>query len=202
MSHTTIEPQAVPQDVAESGATPADDPRSDLELVDAINSGDPAAFDALYLRYRDWVLRLAWRFTRDHDAAGDVLQDTFTYVLRKFPGFALTARFTTFLYPVVRHVAIANQKKARRMILDDGQIDQPAEPDPPSADTQRRQLASVMACLSEDHREAVLLRFVDGFSLAEIAEAVGVPVGTVKSRLHHAIKALRDDPATQRYFEQ
>src|SRR5215813_2253215 len=90
------------------------DARSDQQLIAAINGGDAAAFDVLYLRYRDWVAGLASRFTGDHDAALDVLQETFLYVLKKFPGFRLTANFKTFLYPAVRNLSIATRRKAAR----------------------------------------------------------------------------------------
>src|SRR5690348_8926110 len=90
------------------------DPRTDDELVAAINDGDAAAFEALYLRYRDWSTALAFRFTADRDAALDVMQEAFLYLLRKFPGFTLTAQMKTFLYPVIRHLAIALAQKTRR----------------------------------------------------------------------------------------
>ncbi len=89
------------------------DKRSDLELVAAMNGGDAIAFEVLYLRYRDWVVGLASRFTGDEDLAMDVLQETFLYLLKKFPGFALTASFKTFIYPAVKNLAIAARKKAR-----------------------------------------------------------------------------------------
>jgi RNA polymerase sigma-70 factor (ECF subfamily) len=58
----------------------------------------------------------------------------------------------------------------------------------------------VLSNLPESHREVILLRFVDDFSLEEIASALEIPLGTVKSRLHHAIAALREDPRVARYF--
>src|SRR5690349_24540123 len=92
---------------------------SDQQLVDAINAGDARAFDALYFRYRDWVVRLATRFTGHGDDALDVLQETFAYVLRKFPGFRLSASMTTFLYPVVKNLSIAAKRKRTRQVYDD-----------------------------------------------------------------------------------
>ena len=91
---------------------PDDDPRSDQDLVEAVNAGDDAAFETLYYRYRDWVYRLAHRFTGDEHAALDVLQDTFTYLVRKFPGFRLTAQMTTLLFRVVRSAATSRRHKA------------------------------------------------------------------------------------------
>jgi RNA polymerase sigma-70 factor (ECF subfamily) len=92
--------------------------QSDQELIEQANKGDSDAFEALYYRYRDWVYRLAWRFTGNQSDALDVLQETFAYLLGKFPGFELTAAMTTFLYPVVRHTSLAIRRKNRRFASD------------------------------------------------------------------------------------
>src|SRR6478672_5684214 len=92
---------------------------SDQQLIDAINARDLRAFDAIYFRYRDWVVRLATRFTGNADDALDVLQETFAYVFRKFPGFRLTASMTTILYPVVKNLSIAARRKRTRMASTD-----------------------------------------------------------------------------------
>jgi RNA polymerase sigma-70 factor (ECF subfamily) len=180
---------------------PAFDPRSDQDLIAAINAGDAAAFDALYYRYRDRVLRLAWRFTANQADAQDVLQETFAYVYRKFPGFRLTASMTTFLFPVVRNLSLEIIRKRRPTTSEEvlatmsGCVSAVDEHDRSRAD-----LAAAMANLSPAHRETVLLRFVDDLSIDEIAAATDVPAGTVKSRLHHAIAAMRDDPRVRGYF--
>ena len=93
---------------------PPTDPRSDDELVAAANAGDSAAFDAIYYRHRDWAIGLAYRFVGDRDDALDVVQDAFLYLLRKFPGFRLIARMTTFLYPVIRNLALQRRRKTSR----------------------------------------------------------------------------------------
>ena len=62
-------------------------------------------------------------------------------------------------------------------------------------------LAIVLASLSTEQREVLQLRFVDGLSLAEIADAMEIPLGTVKSRLHNALTSLRKDPRTKNFFE-
>src|SRR5687767_11036586 len=85
----------------------------DESLVAAVNRGEGPAFDAIYYRYRDWVVRLAHRFTGNDADALDVLQETFAYFFRKFPGFRLTASMTTFLYPVVRNFALEIHRKKR-----------------------------------------------------------------------------------------
>ena len=87
---------------------------SDEQLIESINKGDADAFETLYYRYRDWVYNLAWRFTGSQQDSLDVLQETFTYLLNKLPGLKLTASMTTFLYPVVRHIASNIRQKNRR----------------------------------------------------------------------------------------
>jgi RNA polymerase sigma-70 factor (ECF subfamily) len=175
------------------------DPRSDTQLVAALNAGDCTAFDALYYRHRDWVVRLARRFTGSDEDALDVLQETFSYFFGKFPGFVLSAKITTFLYPVVRNLSIAIRAKRGRERGEEAMIDPPAAPSPPGE--QREELAIVLGALPEGQREVLLLRFVDGMSLAEIAAAMQIPAGTVKSRLHNALQALQSDPRILRYFE-
>jgi RNA polymerase sigma-70 factor (ECF subfamily) len=180
--------------------TPANnDSRSDAQLVAALNGGDASAFDALYYRYRDWVVRLARRFTGSDDDALDVLQEAFAYLFRKFPGFVLSAKMTTFLYPVVRNLSIAIRHKRGRERGEDAIIDPPAAPS--IAGDDRSDLALLMRALPEGQREVVLMRFVDGMSLGEIAEALGIPQGTVKSRLHNALAAMKSDERVRKYFE-
>jgi RNA polymerase sigma-70 factor (ECF subfamily) len=179
------------------------DARNDLELIAAINDGDAAAFEALYFRHRDWVVGLAHRFTGDGDSALDVMQETFLYLLRKFPGFRLTASLKTFLYPAVRNLSIAARNKTGRYQTTTAElerIENTAAPEPAVAGA--GDLAFVLAGLSEEHREVLLLRFVDCLSLAEIAEAIEIPLGTVKSRLHNALELLRQDERTKEFFER
>lgn len=166
---------------------------TDLKLVEAINLGDQAAFAALYHRYKDWVAGLALRFTGHHDDALDVLQETFAYLVRKFPGFVLTAQMTTFLYPAVRNISIAARKKRQRAT--GGHEDLDAFPQAPTEDSlERDDFAQMLTSLSDSHREILIMRFVDDMTQPEIAAALELPLGTVKSRLHHAVLAVRNSP--------
>jgi len=173
----------------------------DRELIERINGGDAEAFEALYRRYREWVYRLAWRFTGRQDLAMDVVQETFIYLLKKFPGFELTAKMTTFLYPAVRSLSRDARRKEARFIGTEEEIFSkiPASP-PDDTDRSREDLAAVLSILPVEQREVILMRFLDGMSLEEIAAALGIPIGTVKSRLHHALAVLREDERMRRYF--
>jgi RNA polymerase sigma-70 factor (ECF subfamily) len=92
-----------------------DDPRDDQVLAALADQGDASAFEVLYWRHRDWVVNLAYRYTGDHSLALDVLQETFLYLLKKFPGFTLTCELRSFLFPAVRHLGIAARRKAGRL---------------------------------------------------------------------------------------
>lgn len=170
------------------------DGRSDRELVEALRDGEPAAFDALYRRHRDWVVRLAHRVTGSATDALDVLQETFLYLLRKAPGLDLRVRMTTLLFPVVRNLSL--QRRRRRGAVGEA-VEAPVE-DPPLL--LQEELVEALGNLPEEQRQALLLRFVDGLTLQEVADAQGVPLGTVKSRLHQAVASLREDPLARRYF--
>ena len=166
---------------------------SDQTLITEINLGDHEAFTILYHRYRGWVLSLALRFTGHHDDALDVLQETFAYLVRKFPGFVLTARMTTFLYPAVRNLSIAARQRRQRATSSEQNMDLF-----PRTETHeqlsRDDMADALRTLSDAHREVLLMRFIDDMTQPEIATALDLPLGTVKSRLHHAIQAVKQSP--------
>ncbi|MBC8146199.1 MAG: sigma-70 family RNA polymerase sigma factor [bacterium] len=171
------------------------DPRTDQQLIAALNAGELDAFDALYFRYRDFVLRLARRWTGNDADALDVAQETFLYLAGKFPGFRLTSAMTSLLYPVVRNLSIAARKRSQRFAGDESLDRVPVESTDATDD-----LGDALRHLSDAHREVILMRFVDDLSLQEIADALQIPLGTVKSRLHQAIEKLRDDDRTREYF--
>ena len=182
------------------------DKRSDEDLVDVCNYGDATeaaqAFSTLYDRHKDFVIRVALRFVHDNEMALDVLQDTFSYLLRKFPptgeGLTLTAQLTSFLYPAAKNSAITLMRKAGRFPASTEQ--QPDEL-PATEASQGEDISAVLADLSAEHREVIMLRFVDELSLQEIATGLEIPLGTVKSRLHLAIKQLRQSPKTRNLLE-
>jgi RNA polymerase sigma-70 factor, ECF subfamily len=170
------------------------DKLDDAELIAICNDGDATeatqAFNTLYVRHKDYVVRVASRYVRSRELALDVLQETFLYLLGRFPpggpGFELTAKMTTFLYPVAKNFAITQQRKAARFEASQDPDELAALAPPPSDD-----LGRLLDGLPDERREVLLLRFVDGLSLAEIAEVLGIPLGTVKSRLHLAIRSLK-----------
>ncbi|MBN2360124.1 MAG: RNA polymerase sigma factor [Deltaproteobacteria bacterium] len=167
-------------------------PSDERELVARANQGDAAAFEELYRRHRDWVVGLAWRFVGNRDDALDVLQETFAALFDRFPGFALTSSLRGYLYPVVKHRCISLLRKRRRVVAIDeartargdlaGEL--AWQPDPPG------EFAEIISALPAEQREVVRLRFALDLKLEEIAQALAIPTGTVKSRLHNALKVL------------
>ena len=159
-----------------------------------INACDEQAFEWLYQRHRDWAYAMAWRILGSAQNAEDVLQETFCYVLGKFPGFELRCQFRTFLYPVVRNLALGALRGERRYV--GGEQASAAIEMLVSTNEQNvgRDFQDIIASLSPEHRETLMLRYIDGMTLPEIAELVGIPLGTAKSRLHHALSQLRQNP--------
>lgn len=176
---------------------------SDKTLLEVCNNGSAAeaerAFTTLYKRHKHFVLRVAMRYVRDHNMALDVLQETFCYLLRKLPpagdGLDLTSQLTTLLYPVAKNSAISMLRKSNRFPSDADR-----KPDDLRAPVAQDggDIGSLLAALSHERREVIQLRFVDDLSLQEIAEALQIPLGTVKSRLHLAIKQLRNSPEIEK----
>lgn len=175
---------------------------SDQTLIGLMNAGDESAFQTLYYRHRDWMFRMAYRITTNEQLAQDVLQDAFCYFLGKFPNFELRCELRTFLYPVVKNTSLNLLKKSRRMIGGDEGNSYLAEIHAPETNLKNFQdFTAMIAHLSEDHREILFLRFVDRLTMPEIAKLVGIPEGTAKSRLHHALAALRSKCNVSLYDE-
>lgn len=179
----------------------------DGELVALCNDGDASsaegAFNELYRRHKDFVLRTALSVVHDNSLALDALQETFSYLLRQFPpagsGLTLTAKLTTFLYPVARNSAISEWRKAKRTQSTE-ELDPDSLPADPTAATS--DIEAVLRELSFERREIIHLRFIHDMSVAEIALALDIPPGTAKSRLHSAIQQLRNSPKIQNFFEK
>ena len=180
---------------------------SDAELVDLCNTGGRSdaieAFEMLYARHKNYVLRVAFRYLGDADLALDVLQDTFSYLLKKFPppgeGLALKAQLQTLLYIVAKNNAISLLRKASRTDTG-GEIDPDDLPAPGYRDS--GDLAKLLQGLTAGQREIITLRFVDDQPLKDIADTLDIPLGTVKSRLHKAIESMRKLPNIRDFFEK
>ena len=164
---------------------------SDNALVARSNQGDAAAMKALYYRHREWVFGQALRYCENEDDAADVMQEVFSYFFCKFPGFELTSKLQTFLFPAIRNISLNLLRRKRRVVpIDSNQIERiPNGNGLPSAGVQ---FYSYIETLNEEEQEILLLRFADDKSLKEIGKELSIPLGTVKSRLHRALSHLRE----------
>lgn len=173
---------------------------TDQQLILAINSGDDAAFEQIYHRHREWAFRMASRICGCEHHAQDVVQDVFRYFISKFPGFELRCELRTFLYPAIRNLSLSTLRGSRRLIGGDAEaavLDQLSAPVDRYTGTD--ELQHLITSLSPDHREILLLRFVDGMTLPEISTLTGIPLGTAKSRLHHALTTLRNNTKIEKF---
>ena len=171
-----------------AGGPPVDAP-SDAELLERAGRGDAGAMEELYVRHRAWTVGVAQRFMGDRDDALDVMQDAFVDLVGRLPGLRLTSSLRAWLFPVVKHLCISRLRRRNRLVaIEDADGPAPEAPLPDFA------LPRQLAQLSEAHREVLALRFVHDLRVAEIAQVLGVPAGTVKSRLHNALAELRGKP--------
>lgn len=173
--------------------------QDDQELITRAAAGDTAAFEALYRRYREFVYRLAFRFVRDEAAALDVSQEVFTFLIRKVPTLRLTGKLSTYLYPAVKNIALTQKRKVAR---ERGEMaaERGAE-ELPGVQPGDRDLVRAIEGLPEPQREVLLMRIVDEMSVEEVAMALSIPQGTVKSRLHGALASLREDERLRAYLD-
>lgn len=147
--------------------------------------GDLGAFEELVRLYQADVWRFAHHFTRDRALAEDVTQETFLRAFRFLGSFRGDAKFTSWLFRIARNCAM-DAIRARRAHLER----EPPPPAGPSDPQARLELRTALDAVSDEHREPFLLIEVFGLSYREAADVLGVRVGTVKSRMHRARKAM------------
>jgi RNA polymerase sigma-70 factor (ECF subfamily) len=176
----------------------AGDTRTDHELVYAARDGDTVAFDALFYRYRDGIYRLGLAITKDPSYAEEIVVDTFARAHRALARLEPEASLRPWLYRVAVNLSY-NRRPRKGVVLSslDDAVDEALanEDGSPShvaeqAELRRFVLGAVDA-LGPKHRLVVVLHYLNGLNLTEIAEVVQCPVGTVKSRLHYALRRLR-----------
>ncbi len=194
---------------ADERAVPSALRLTDAELAAASGNGDPAAFGELVLRHQDRAYNLAFRLTGSPEDAADTVQEAFLKAYRGIRSFRRQSSFYTWLFRIVVNEVRSRRRRkeySRRaeFSLDAANDGDPARgpaavrsdgPDPSEEASlaERRQI--VEAALQElefEQRAIIALRDIEGRDYAEIAEVLGCPAGTVKSRLHRARMALKE----------
>jgi RNA polymerase sigma-70 factor (ECF subfamily) len=170
----------------------------DASLVERARGGDADAFGQLVLKYQHRVVNFAAALLSGMPAeAEDVAQDAFVRAYRGLSRFHGASTFRTWLYQIVVNVARTQRSRriARREQPDDPEMplleSRPSGEDVEERVIDRDRLDRALAGLSDELREAVLLRDVEGLDYREIAVALGVPIGTVESRIFRGRARLR-----------
>ena len=176
-------------------------------LVESFREGKPGAFDAIVRAHQDRVYSFCVRMLSDREDALDIAQEVFLSAYRNLSGFRGEASLSTWLLRIatnrcLNRIRQRSARAAREVVQggaegnDDSSFQPPGrEEDRPDRMVETREtgkiLEAAIARLDEDSRMLVILSDVEGFSYEELAGAVGIPLGTVKSKLHRARMALR-----------
>lgn len=165
----------------------------DRSLVERAQRGDREAYERLAFELSDRLFAVAHRILRDFDAAGDALQVALLRIWRDLPSLRDPDRVEAWSYRALVHACHDELRKQRRQVptLHLLPTDGAVEPDHAVAIADREQLDRAFRKLPVEQRAAVVLQYYRQLTLPEIAEVLGVPVGTVRSRLHYAKRALR-----------
>jgi RNA polymerase sigma-70 factor (ECF subfamily) len=184
------------------------DPDTDVLLVERARRGDTAAFEMLVVKYQRRIERLIARMVRDPDLVQDVAQETFIRAYRAIAKFRGESAFYTWLYRIAINTAKKTLVELKRDPLvseanlargDDGDETSRVENELTDGETPEALLASkeiaaavnaAIEALSEDLRQAITLREIEGLSYEEISDVMNCPIGTVRSRIFRAREAI------------
>ncbi len=167
------------------------------ELIDRAQAGEVAAFERIAEQHSARLLRCALALCKDGHWAEDLAQETLVEAWRSLARFDGRCQFSTWLYGILRHRFLKGRRNqnAARLSLADALGEESCTARTPSRSAEAAEDASricqAVASLPEMHRVVVELRFFAGATLDEMAATLGCPLGTVKSRLHHALEKLR-----------
>jgi RNA polymerase sigma-70 factor (ECF subfamily) len=199
---------------AEVSQTVAEAKLTDHELIEATKSGDEAAFGEIMARYRNPITNYLYRFLNDYEEAVDLAQETFVRVYFAIDRYHTQFAFSTYIYRIATNLAISEirRRKRRRLMSltglfqseDDKAVEfQPTDErklaDAEMIDDERdRTIATAIAALPEKYRIPIILRDIEGRSYDEVAEIMGLGLGTTKSRISRARGLLKEK--LQDYF--
>ena len=175
---------------------------SDERLVERAVSGDAEAFGEIVRRWERRIYALAYGILGREDEARDAAQETFVAAYRNLSNFRGEAKVSSWLHRIAVNQCVTRQRRARvrgetslEAEEEDGRAQFASAGDPPTRAAESRQRAEAVrravAALPQELREVVVLKEFEDLTFQEIADALGVPLSTVKSRLYTALKQLR-----------
>ena len=184
-------------------------PDADAPLIERVKAGDVKAFEMLVVKYQRRIERLIGRMVRDVDLVPDIAQETFIRAYRAIPQFRGDSAFYTWLYRIAVNTAkkslmelkrdplVTESARASREEGDDETSrveNELTDGETPEALLASKQIAAAVnfaiEALSDDLRQAITLREIEGLSYEEIAEVMDCPIGTVRSRIFRAREAI------------
>jgi RNA polymerase sigma-70 factor (ECF subfamily) len=165
----------------------------DRDLIVAAQRGDQSAFVDLVRSRGDRLYAIAFRILRDADRAEDALQDALVIAWRDLPSLRDPDRFDAWVHRLLTNVCISQATRERRRTshLRVLPLDGPVAPDDLLSVADRDQLDRGFRRLTPDERAILILHHYVGYAPSEIADLLDVPAGTIRSRLHHAHRAMR-----------
>jgi len=169
---------------------------NERELVERCRLGDERAFQELVDRFKDLVFGLIARTVQDRSRAEDLAQDVFLRIHRGLPYFRGEARLSTWIYRIVANVCAQDQARREAMVsLDDDRVSGRSTPsvlDRGFGDLELRdRLEKAIVRLPANYRLLIAAHYLDGVRYEELAEALQLPLGTVKTQLYRAKQRLR-----------
>ncbi len=170
------------------------DPATERALVERCRAGDDDAFRELVDLYKNLVFALIARTVQDHGRAEDLAQDVFLRVHRGLPYFRGEARLSTWIYRIVVNVVVQEQSRLRPQVsLDDRRTSvRPSGSDRQFGDFELRdRLEKAIARLPPNYRLLVAAHYLEGVQYEDLAEALQMPLGTLKTQLYRAKQQLR-----------
>jgi len=170
------------------------DPAPERALIERCRAGDDDAFRELVDRYKNLVFALIARTVQDRARAEDLAQDVFLRVHRGLPYFRGEARLSTWIYRIVANVVVEEQSRARPHVsLDDRRPGvRPSAADRQFGDLELRdRLEKAIARLPANYRLLVAAHYLEGVRYEDLAEALQLPLGTLKTQLYRAKQQLR-----------
>jgi RNA polymerase sigma-70 factor (ECF subfamily) len=169
---------------------------ADVELIDRYLKGDVSAFDELMRAHEDRVFGICLRMLRDRQAALDATQETFLTVFRKVDRYRAQAAFSTWLYRVTVNTCYDQLRRGKRHAASPlPETTDPADlhsADAIAAAEVRPDIEAALQALQPEFRAAVVLVDLEGLALEQAGELLGIPVGTVKSRVFRGRRQLAE----------
>lgn len=163
-----------------------------LELIDRARKGDRDAFGLLAASSIQRMHNIAVRIVHDHGRAEDAVQSALLQAWRDLPSLRDPARFDAWLYRLLLRACYDEARKQRAFVANIRVVSvEPGEADGSKRFADRDQLERAFRRLPVDQRAVIVLHHYEGMALTEVADVLAIPVGTVRSRLHYALRTLR-----------